>query len=473
MRTLFHLFLPILLVAAGSRTALTNEPVGHEVVELTLHPAAAPRPVMKHRLLPSYLDQSPGNAAMMYTKTILAMLDYPRELREMQDVREWLAIPLDQLPRDQVLEKLSHFDEQILSDIELASHREYCVWEYAIRESPNPLAIILPEVQESLNVGRLLALRARFEMAEGQLHKALRTLRVGFALARDLGKQPFLVSGVAGQVIERTMISQLLDFVQAADAPNLYWSLTALAPDVVDLRHGYDLEEAVFYLLFPELRDLGAQQRTDEQWNTLAYEVLQKAINISTLASGADYKWLKALKPEMLVETGHPLARLRLIERGYEATHVEAMPSGRVALIDFVETYSEMFDSQWKLLHMPFWEAEAEFNKAKGQEKPLDELTSAVRLAVAYQPDLYQVARSRADIRRKLGALRIIEAIRLYAASHDGQLPQSLGQAEVPIPEDAMTGQAFPYRLERNVGVLEETAPDGAVERQYRLRIAQ
>lgn len=60
---------------------------------------------------------------------------------------------------------------------------------------------------------------------------------------------------------------------------------------------------------------------------------------------------------------------------------------------------------------------------------------------------------------RRVAALRVVEAIRLYAASHDGKLPEELNQVtEVPVPEDPATGKPFEYRRDGAAAVL--TMPD-------------
>ena len=69
----------IVLFAMCSVTRAEQEPAeaanektpSVEVVDLTIHPAPAPRPALKHRLLPQFLDQVPGNAAPLYMKGFL------------------------------------------------------------------------------------------------------------------------------------------------------------------------------------------------------------------------------------------------------------------------------------------------------------------------------------------------------------------------------------------------------------------
>jgi len=72
-------------------------------------------------------------------------------------------------------------------------------------------------------------------------------------------------------------------------------------------------------------------------------------------------------------------------------------------------------------------------------------------------------------LERRFAALRCVEAIRLYAAAHDGRLPEFLDEVtEVPIP-----GKPFPYRLEGDTAVLEAAGPDTSHPRRYRLTLAE
>jgi hypothetical protein len=49
----------------------------------------------------------------------------------------------------------------------------------------------------------------------------------------------------------------------------------------------------------------------------------------------------------------------------------------------------------------------------------------------------------------------VVEALRLYAAAHEGRLPATLDQiTEVPVPLDPVSGRAFDYRLNGDTAVL-------------------
>jgi hypothetical protein len=57
---------------------------------------------------------------------------------------------------------------------------------------------------------------------------------------------------------------------------------------------------------------------------------------------------------------------------------------------------------------------------------------------------------------REIALLRTLEALRIYGASHNGELPPQLSDiTEVPIPDDPVTGKPFSYRREAEKAVLE------------------
>jgi hypothetical protein len=65
-----------------------------------------------------------------------------------------------------------------------------------------------------------------------------------------------------------------------------------------------------------------------------------------------------------------------------------------------------------------------------------------------------------------LAALQCVEAIRSYAASHGGQLPQTLADiTEVTIPKDLMGDGPFHYTRTGSTAVLESALPAGGSEK--------
>ena len=74
---------------------------------------------------------------------------------------------------------------------------------------------------------------------------------------------------------------------------------------------------------------------------------------------------------------------------------------------------------------------------------------------------------------RNIAALRVVEALRIYAAAHNGKLPQKLDEiTEVPLPDDPGSGRPFEYHREGDVGVLVSHSPDDSPNNGIRYRVA-
>ncbi|UCG57714.1 MAG: hypothetical protein JSU70_22975 [Phycisphaerales bacterium] len=78
---------------------------------------------------------------------------------------------------------------------------------------------------------------------------------------------------------------------------------------------------------------------------------------------------------------------------------------------------------------------------------------------------------------RDVTALQCVEAIRLYAGSHNGELPNELGDvSEVHIPNNPATQKPFVYRRTDNEAVLEGPDPEGtpsAKVLRYELKVRE
>ncbi len=69
------------------------------------------------------------------------------------------------------------------------------------------------------------------------------------------------------------------------------------------------------------------------------------------------------------------------------------------------------------------------------------------------------LAQGRVD--QRIALLRHVEALRLYAAEHDGTLPAKLCEVPVPLPVDPFTGKPFRYEVTGNTAHLRGTPPAG------------
>jgi hypothetical protein len=77
---------------------------------------------------------------------------------------------------------------------------------------------------------------------------------------------------------------------------------------------------------------------------------------------------------------------------------------------------------------------------------------------------------------RDLKALQCLEAIRLYGAAHNGDLPETLGEITPwKVPQDPVNEQPFVYALSGDTAILESPAPQGEPKSrlQYEITLRQ
>jgi hypothetical protein len=72
-----------------------------------------------------------------------------------------------------------------------------------------------------------------------------------------------------------------------------------------------------------------------------------------------------------------------------------------------------------------------------------------------------KVRMAQVRIEQRFALLRCVEALRLYAAAHEGQLPAKLDDVGVPLPVDPVTGKAFRYQLKEATAILRGSPPPG------------
>ncbi len=104
-----------------------------------------------------------------------------------------------------------------------------------------------------------------------------------------------------------------------------------------------------------------------------------------------------------------------------------------------------------KVQGLPFWEARPARAKLEERLKALtdDKDGPAIPLVKLFLPAISKVFAARTRLDRRIAALTCVEALRAYAAAHDGKkLPSSLDEIkDVPQPLDPVNGKPFDYRV--------------------------
>jgi hypothetical protein len=433
-----------------------------EPVKITLHPAPLPSPALKYRLLPELRTQTTGNAAPLYEDAIGKLKPLERDPDERQKWQElfpkWQEMPLKELPRDEVRKALEPYKE-ILDLVEKAARREYCDWDLPARLRKQGLRTLLPEVQPQRTIVTLLSVRARLEIADGDLSKAARTLQTGLALAKQVGEQPTLVNYLVGTAIAGIMLRPLDDFVQHPKAPNLYWALTDLPPYLIDQRKAFEGERLWVYGMYPgigeSMADMDAGPITEEQ--------VQGCVKV--LVQNRPGNALEQIRRQLEIakhfSSNYEAAKKVLLDQGRPKEKVEKMPHVQVVLIAELTEYEQLIDEQIKWCNEPYYKIADQLDKAarelkQGSKKSLGLPEESLNFLA---PAVGKILRARVRLQRKVDALRCLEAIRAYAAAHDGKLPATLDEIkDLPIPIDPVTGKAFGYKLTGDKATFEAPA---------------
>lgn len=434
------------------------------VIRLEVSPAAAPYAALKYRLLPEYTELTPGNAAPLYYRALVALSTAPGDAREQLWQQFQQRSEDEKFSKDEVASTLKHF-RQALDNVHDGARREHCDWELRIRDlrGSSVVNVVLEDVQQARNLSRLLSLKARLEITDNKPGEALQTLQTGFALSRDLTQTPTLVNGLVGIASTGIMADEVERLIQQPGAPNLYWALTSLPQPFVDLRAALEQERALPQQLFPVLRDAETAQRTPAQWRALLDETIQQLQDIG--GEQNQPAWQKRLATAALVAGTYPQAKKWLISQGRPADEVDNMPEAQVIVLHAFGAYRYAWDELFKWTFLPYWQAAPEFEKTEARLKEEGVFggveVTVLPLANLLLPAVKQTVFAQARLERRLAELRYIEALRLHAAE-TGKFPASLDEIHgVPLPVDAVTGKQFGYKLEGNVAVLEIPIPPG------------
>jgi hypothetical protein len=425
---------------------------------LTLTPAAAPVPALRYRLFPRMSERREGNAAPIYMRLVMGW-DEQRKKQLGEQLDYWLRLPLEGLPRAEV-KKFLDSRRYHLHQIELAARRRTADWSYTL-DAGSPIELLLPDVQEiRRSLPPLLLLKARLEIAEGHYGEAIHTLETGLSLAQQLSEAPFIISALIGIAVASQMSDSVLELMEQPDAPNLYWALTVLPRPPIDMRRGNEFEEGLFELQFPDLADLD-RPRSAQEWDgtlrrfrTEVERIIKMDTSSKGLTAGNGVADPASASPD-LPEARKYLARTA----GMAADKVDAMHPAQVLLLYLVHFHHEMRDEVFKAVYLPYPQGRAVFDATAKRLKaqPDTQAKQVLRLLV---PALVAVQSAQVRIERKLEALRVLEALRMHAAAHDGQLPDRLEEVTVvPIPNDPGTGKAFAYKRDGDSAILTSLLP--------------
>ena len=437
-----------------------------ETVSIQLTPADEGRCALHYTLLPPLLERTPGNAALGYYKAALLFEPVGEQGDQiLEKMAQWQEMPLDDLPRDEIGAALKKY-RAVLGELELAARRETCDWQLPLREQQT-WSILLPELQKVRNMARMVGVKVRLAIAERRYDEAVHTLQTGYAMGRHVACGPTLVNGLVGIAICRVMSAQMFELIRQPDAPNLYWTLTALPRPMIDLRKAFEVEGAVLYLSYPRLQSIEGKDLTPAEWRSFldeffgeleAFDVLDDLRKLGTpeASAGVPRAAVAALGIKF-----YPAAKRYLIARGHTPEQVEAMPVVKTLVLYTLGTYDEYRDEMFKWFYVPYWQGNQGIERAEKELRGKGRRMEMLPLAQLLLPAVGSAKLAEARNDREIALLRTLEAIRIHAA-RTGKLPATLDAIEaVPLPIDPVTGKRFSYEVQDDQAVINVAKVEG------------
>jgi len=136
----------------------------------------------------------------------------------------------------------------------------------------------------------------------------------------------------------------------------------------------------------------------------------------------------------------------------------------QAVLLHQIGEFDRLFDEMAKWNDLPYWQARSGMERAEKLVKEDKAKSEGVgpTLASLLLPAMTKVLNAQIRVDRRIAALRCVEAVRLYAAAHEGKAPATLDDVkDVPIPLDPYTGKPFTYKAEKSTATIEGPAPEG------------
>jgi hypothetical protein len=309
------------------------------------------------------------------------------------------------------------------------------------------------------NWADLLVVKARVETAEHAYDQAVDTIETGFAFGRHVGEGPFVIHSLVGIAICNFMLSRVEELISQPGAPNLYWALTALPRPLVSMREALETDFMVADYMVPEL-DQTDETHSRAEWGVLPEKIYGRVRYLAGITNDVHAKLMIESKAQFSFDLARVKKENLAPSQEYlkktchlDDQRVMAMSEDEVIARALVSQYREMRDNLVKLSYLPWRDARPRIKEA---EQPFESRKpGALAVLAEFAPHLLASRDAQIRLDRRVAALRVVEAIRLYAASHDGKLPEGLNQVtEVPVPEDPATGNPLYYRRDGAAAVL-------------------
>ena len=490
-----RVFLAAFLLTALPLSARAED----SVVRLKVRPMPAPEPVLQYLLLPEVRELNPGNPAQWYLRCFAEQRNFFFSKGAVAERARYLSLPLAELERETAQQR--QYGGGALTQADWAARLDALDWQVLERVQTDGFSLRQPELGPLRVLATALKVRFRIEIAGRRFDDAVRTAKTMFALARHLGENPTRAANQLGLSAAHLALDALEEMVQQPGCPNLYWALTDLPTPLVDIRKGFQGERSLVTTELQALRadavmsDEEVERVVNRLFGAMSHDRMQaglpprnlhagltartkEAEKIRTIRDRLLQEYLTALANRRLLPEnrfglvdpmrGQKTARAvfdRLLEAGQAKDMIQKFSPLQVILLEEKRQFTMHSDERMKLLALAPWQID---------KMPSEELKRGAKdLLADLLPPVIPARREQGRLEQRIALLRHTEALRLYAADHEGKLPEKLSDMVVPLPDDPFTGKPFVYRIEGATAHLGGNLPrEEEKSAEYRIHYA-
>ena len=252
-----------------------------------------------------------------------------------------------------------------------------------------------------------------------------------YALAAHLGTDEFLVSTLVGAAIASMAWDDSLSLVEQADTPNLYWAFAALPKPLIDMNNAMSYERQFLFEQVKALRDVDETRRPAGYWLSFLDQIGEDLLPLLNYEMGLRLDSDPEMSRAQLVTAigaAYPGAAQHLVnEFQLDVAKVRSYPQLQTVLLATRRFYERARDDiyKWRLVdYAQANDASLRLQNERDQQRKSIELGWAAQPAETVLTAFHAVRAAQQRVQQNLAMLQTIEAIRLYAAEHEGEMPQ-------------------------------------------------
>lgn len=418
-----------------------------------VEPAGEPVPALKYRLYPAKWELTSGSALMHYNRAVISFLRLPNDERRKLQSEEWTSGTGEgSKPTAEELRKQVEALKFVFQEIHELALSENFQWDHHFRNMTGLKIYMyrLNDVQEIRSLARLLQVKIRHQLLQGDHDGAISSITDGIRLAEFVGQGETLIQKLVGIGIQSMMQRSLMNVIETPGCPNLYWAIATIPRPLSRVSESVSWELDNITRVLPVLAEAETAVWTADQ----AAEKWKSMVNDLTVLSNENSSMVARTTIAIVGVSQADQAKQYLLSQGFLKERVDAMPGSQAVLAMTAWELRKIGHDLGKAYLLPPVERrrlaaeeserhDAFINKNRGGS------LSAIIGGLLF-PAVRQAAE--AEVRREMGYQRLmtLEAIRMHV-DVTGELPKQLEDLkDAPAFPDPYTGLPFGYSTSRS-----------------------